>query len=262
MAGATKTREQGGDDITSLTIWDDNAGLALQEGLASLQLPSLTSKQLHQFALYAKILVEYNEKVNLTTITDPQGIAVKHFLDSLTFLGASEFPQEGAFSLIDVGTGAGFPGVPLLIVRPEIRLTLLDSLAKRLRFLEELLAALGLEAQLVHGRAEDIAHQGAFRGRYSVATARAVASLPALLEICLPFLRPSGVLIAAKGPLATAELGSANSALQILGASTVQVQEITLPLNNGDRTLLTFKQQRLVHRQYPRAPKQIKEKPL
>jgi 16S rRNA (guanine(527)-N(7))-methyltransferase GidB len=200
--------------------------------------------------------------VNLTSITDPTEIAIKHFLDSLTFLGVSSFPEEGAFSLIDIGTGAGFPGVPLIIVRPDIRLTLLDSLAKRLRFLEELLAKLGLQAQLVHGRAEDIAHQGAFRGRYTVATARAVASLPALLEISVPFLRPSGILIAAKGPLASEELGLASEALKTLGTSVVQVQEVALPQNQGERTLLTFKQHRLAPKQYPRAPRLIKDKPL
>ena len=151
----------------------------------------LTARQLEQFDQYAQFLVEYNEKVNLTAITDPEGIEVKHFLDSLMLLKAVELP-EGA-SVIDVGTGAGFPSVPAKIVRDDLRLTLLDGLNKRIVFLGELSRRLGQENTALHARAEEAA-RGELREQFDLATARAVADLRVLAEYCLPFVKVGGCL--------------------------------------------------------------------
>lgn len=159
----------------------------------------LTARQLEQFDQYAQFLVEYNEKVNLTAITDPEGIEVKHFLDSLMLLKAVELP-EGA-SVIDVGTGAGFPSVPAKIVRDDLRLTLLDGLNKRIVFLGELSRRLGQENTALHARAEEAA-RGELREQFDLATARAVADLRVLAEYCLPFVKVGGVFAALKGPTA------------------------------------------------------------
>lgn len=139
--------------------------------------------------IYARLLVEWNEKMNLTAITEPNAIVIKHFVDSLT---VSRYLPEGPVALVDVGTGAGFPGVPLALYRDDIQLTLLDSLNKRLLFLKEVCTALGLPATLVHARAEEAGRQPAYRERFDVATARAVAALPTLCEYCLPLVKPHG----------------------------------------------------------------------
>ena len=141
----------------------------------------ITGRQADQLDRYAQLLVEWNEKMNLTAITDPEGVLVKHLMDSLTVLRS--LPAAGEkVRLIDVGTGAGFPGIPLAVMREELELTLLDSLNKRLVFLEAVCRALGLEARCVHARAEEAGRQKAHREKYNVATARAVAALPALCE--------------------------------------------------------------------------------
>ncbi|MBQ8751910.1 MAG: 16S rRNA (guanine(527)-N(7))-methyltransferase RsmG, partial [Clostridia bacterium] len=171
---------------------------------------ALTPEQAERFDVYARLLVEWNEKMNLTAITDPEGMLVKHFVDSLTL---APFLPEGGFSLIDVGTGAGFPGVPVAILRPDCRLTLLDSLNKRLTFLETLCREVGVTATRVHARAEEGGRQAALRDRFDVATARAVAGLPLLCEYCLPFVKPGGRFLALKGPDGEAELVSAKKAL-------------------------------------------------
>lgn len=158
----------------------------------------LTESQAQQLDLYGQMLVEWNEKINLTAITDPDGMTVKHFLDSLLLTKAIELPQ--GTSLIDVGTGAGFPSVPVKILRPDVNLTLLDSLNKRLVFLQELCQNLGLEVQYVHARAEDGGKDKKLREKYDFACARAVASLRNLCEYCLPFVKVGGAFIALKGP--------------------------------------------------------------
>lgn len=146
---------------------------------------------------YAQLLVEWNEKMNLTAITEPNDIAVKHFADSLLLLNALDIPKNA--SLIDVGTGAGFPSVPVGLARPDLKVTLLDSLQKRITFLEILCAQLSLPAVCVHGRAEEMGRQAAFRERFDVATARAVANLRELAEYCLPFVKVGGTFAALKG---------------------------------------------------------------
>ena len=180
----------------------------------------ITGRQADQLDRYAQLLVEWNEKMNLTAITDPEGVLVKHLMDSLTVLRS--LPAAGEkVRLIDVGTGAGFPGIPLAVMREELELTLLDSLNKRLVFLEAVCRALGLEARCVHARAEEAGRQKAHREKYNVATARAVAALPALCEYCLPLVVPGGVFLAMKGPDGEREAQEAASAIKVLGGKPV-----------------------------------------
>ena len=146
---------------------------------------ALDEVQLEKFEDYAKILVEWNEKINLTAITEPEEIAVKHFIDSLTVLKAFNIKKNA--SIIDVGTGAGFPSVPLKIVRDDIQLTMLDSLNKRINFLNQLCDELGIKAETIHSRAEDAVRNKPYRESFDIAVSRAVANLPSLCEYCIPF---------------------------------------------------------------------------
>ena len=157
--------------------------------MSAIGLPQAAG-QYGRFALYCRALQEWNQKINLTAITDDEGVAVKHFADSLLPLTMAELPQ-GA-SLVDVGSGAGFPGLPMALVRPDLRLTFLDSLQKRLTFLEGVTAALGVPAAFVHARAEEAGRDAARRERFDAATARAVANLGVLAEYCLPLVRVGG----------------------------------------------------------------------
>lgn len=176
--------------------------------------------------VYARLLVEWNERMNLTAITDPTDMVYKHFVDSLS---VAPLLPTGAFSLIDVGTGAGFPGVPLAILRGDMRLTLLDSLNKRLVFLEELCRAVGVTATRIHARAEEGGRDPALREQFDVATARAVAALPVLCELCLPFVRVGGRFIAMKGPDGDREQQEAQHAVAALGGRFLEGRRVQLP---------------------------------
>ncbi len=164
---------------------------------------------------YGNMLVEWNEKMNLTAITEPQEVLYKHFLDCLLFFKHVNVPQNAC--VIDVGTGAGFPGMVLKIARPDINLTLMDGLNKRLTFLNAVLAELNLEAKTVHMRAEDGGKNKDFREKYDIACARAVANLPVLCEYCIPFVKLGGQFVAMKGASAAQELDAATNAYKILG---------------------------------------------
>ncbi|MCL2858017.1 MAG: 16S rRNA (guanine(527)-N(7))-methyltransferase RsmG [Oscillospiraceae bacterium] len=212
-----------------------------------------------RFETYHRLLLEWNERVNLTAITQLQEVLEKHFLDSIAPLSLLEIPQGAA--IIDVGTGAGFPGVPLKIARPDLRLTLLDSLNKRIDFLRELSAALGQENTLIHARAEDAAHDPTLRETFYAATSRAVAALPTLCELCLPFVQPGGVFFALKGPDADTEIALAQSASAILGGGTIQVENYTLP-SFGRRSVCIAKKASQTPTKYPRKPKQMSRAPL
>ena len=216
-----------------------------------------------KFDLYARRLTEWNERVNLTAITEPDAIVIKHFADSLSLLPF--LPQE-PFSLVDVGTGAGFPSVPLALLRGDMRLTLLDSLQKRLTFLESLCGELGLSPTLVHARAEDAGHRPELREQFDVATARAVAAMPTLAELCLPLVRPGGQWIALKGPSGEAELLAAASAIDKLGGRAAQTKLLTLPetldIPAETRLLIFVDKVRPCAPAYPRPGAKIAKKPL
>ena len=223
--------------------------------------PELTEK----LDIYARLLVEWNQKMNLTAITDPQGIAVKHFADSLT---AASLLPEGAFSLIDVGTGAGFPGVPLALYRPDCKLTLLDSLNKRLTFLDTVCRETGLDATLIHARAEEGGRNPKLREKYDVACARAVANLPVLSEYCLPFVKVGGRFIALKGPDADRERTEASRGIGVLGGKIGEVTALTLPaepvegVEPMERRLVVVNKVKSTPPAYPRHGSKISKKPL
>ena len=219
----------------------------------------LGEEQLSQLEHYHELLREWNEKMNLTAITDDEGVAVKHFADSLTLFDHYELPQNAR--VIDVGTGAGFPGLVLKIARPDIRLTLLDSLQKRLGFLEAVLAELGLDAELIHARAEEGGRDMKLRESFDLAVSRAVAQLNVLSEYCLPYVRLSGSFVAFKGN-ADSETEAAKNAVAILGGKIKKISAFELPMNGGARTLIEIEKVRPTPDRYPRPNGKIKAKPL
>ena len=226
--------------------------------MSAIGLPQAAG-QYGRFALYCRELQEWNRKINLTAITDDEGVAVKHFADSLLPLTMAELPQ-GA-SLVDVGSGAGFPGLPMALVRPDLRLTFLDSLQKRLTFLEGVTAALGVPAAFVHARAEEAGRDTARREQFDAATARAVANLGVLAEYCLPLVRVGGQFLALKGAAGREELAAAGGAIARLGGRVEAVRDYTLP--GGDaRVLIVIRKEKPTPPQYPRTATLIKKKPL
>lgn len=214
-------------------------------------------RALDAFEIYAELLTKWNSVMNLTAITDPEGIVIKHFLDSVLPLSMFDLPQSA--SVIDVGTGAGFPGIPLKIMRNDISLTLLDSLNKRLSFLKCVADELGIDCKLVHSRAED-AGSSLLRESFDIATARAVARLEALSEYCLPLVKVCGSFAALKGADGIAELENAQNAIKILGGEVSEVKEYRLP-NNDKRTLIIVKKVLPTPKKYPRR-KGISASPL
>lgn len=219
---------------------------------------NVSEKQYACFAAYADFLLEKNAVMNLTAITGEREIAVKHFLDSTFPLCFFDIPQ-GA-ELVDVGAGAGFPSLPMAILRSDIRPTLIDSLLKRVNFLEELTEKLEIKADCRHLRAED-AGRGELRERFDVATARAVSRLPVLCEYCLPLVRVGGVFLAMKGGDSSEELKSAYTAIKTLGGKTEDVRKYSLP--NGDgRTLIVIRKVTPTPKSYPRQAAKIASKTL
>ena len=184
-------------------------------------------RQLNQFEIFYNAVIDYNEKVNLTTITDEKNFAVKHVIDSLTVWNKK---FDAAKNLCDVGTGAGFPAIPLKIFRPQLKITLIDSLNKRVEFLKNVTTKLELDnVTCLHGRAEDLAHEKNLREKFDLVTARAVSRLNSLAEYCLPFVKIGGTFAALKGKVYRDELDEAVNAIKILGGGNVTVDEKTLP---------------------------------
>lgn len=231
----------------------------------------LTDKQLTQFETYARLLVEWNEKMNLTGITEGTEIAKKHFIDSM--VGYEEIKkvidEKGEASLIDVGTGAGFPGLPLKILIPQLKLTLLDSLQKRIGFLETVCREIGLtDAVCIHGRAEDAAHLENMREKYDFAVARAVAAMPVLMEYCSGYVKVGGKFMAYKGPSLPEELKAAAKAQKVLGLTHVKTMEaeILKRAYEGEDAyehyVAIFRKVKPLTLQYPRKQSKIKSNPL
>lgn len=220
----------------------------------------VTEEQMKQFDTYFNMLVEWNEKMNLTAITEEKEVYEKHFYDSITPLFFLNI-EEGA-SICDVGAGAGFPSLPMKIIRPDLKITIVDSLKKRINFLNELTANLSLDKiTLVHDRAETFGQHGQ-RHMFDIVTARAVARLNVLLELCLPLVRTGGRLIVLKGQKAEEELREAEFALELLGGELSQVFSLSLPDENSERFIIEFDKKRKTPRDYPRKPGTPNKKPL
>ncbi len=201
-----------------------------------------------RFRRYMELLLDWNQKINLTAITEPEEIISKHFLDSLTVLLTGRFSR--GVSLIDIGAGAGFPSIPVKIARPDLCVTMLDSLGKRVDFLGRVIADLGLDgARALHSRAEDAARTE-LRESFDVATARAVAALPVLAEYALPFVRVGGVFVAMKGAASDEEINAAKPAIRTLGGRIAQVKE--LPFDGMSRSLVVIEKLAPTPAKYPR----------
>ncbi len=221
----------------------------------------INEEQATKFMRYLELLLEWNEKINLTAITEPHDVVVKHFVDSLFLLKFSDIPKGASF--IDVGTGAGFPGVPIKIMRPDIKLTLLDSLNKRLNFLGEVCKELDIDVNLVHARAEDAGKKPELREKFDIATARAVAKLSVLSEYCIPLVKKGGAFISMKGPNFGTELKEGENAVKILGAVKEKNETFTLPdAENSERNITIFRKKNATPKIYPRHGNKISKSPL
>lgn len=221
---------------------------------------TLTENQYEQFQKYFELLVEWNEKMNLTAITDESGVALKHFADSLSLLNFVDISQNS--TLADVGTGAGFPGVVLKIARPDIRLTLIDSLNKRLVFLNEVCSQLGIDAELIHSRAEDGARDEKLRESFDFVASRAVARMNVLSEYCLPYVKVGGAFCAMKGAQANEEFKESLNAINTLGGKLENKYFFELPENGGERAIAVVRKVRNTPQKYPRQSGKIKAKAL
>jgi len=221
----------------------------------------LSEEQIHKFEIYYQLLVEWNQKMNLTAITEPAEVAVKHMVDSLTAFDEQLF-FAGA-SVADVGTGAGFPGVPLKLFRPDLQLTLIDSLQKRLNFLTAVLEATGMEmVKILHYRAEEAGQKKELREVFDFVTSRAVARLPVLCELCLPLVKIGGYFVALKGAKYEEELLEAERALKVLGAEVAQVKTVRLPGLEDVRAVIYLKKVKPTPKAYPRRAGLPEKKPL
>lgn len=211
----------------------------------------INEEQEKQFITYYELLIEWNSFMNLTTITEFDEVLIKHFVDSLSLIKAYDLAKES--SIIDIGTGAGFPGIPLKIVYPHLQITLLDSLMKRTKFLNEVKEKLELSGlDVIHGRAEDYAKPEALREKFDLCVSRAVANLATLSEYCLPFVKTGGYFISYKSDHVTEELWNAKKAIAILGGKIENQVEFTLPGTDICRNLLVIKKSKLTPKQFPR----------
>jgi len=222
---------------------------------------SLSSQQLSQFDTYYKLLVEWNEKMNLTAITDEEEVYLKHFYDSITASFYVDLNQE--LSLCDVGAGAGFPSIPLKICFPKLKVTIVDSLNKRITFLQNLANELGLKnVHFVHDRAETFGKNADYREKFDLVTARAVARLSVLSELCLPLVKEGGMFVPMKAAAASEELEKGKKALQILGGKLEKVHSFSLPLEESERNILIINKIKSTPKKYPRKPGTPNKQPL
>ena len=222
---------------------------------------TLSEKQISQFMTYYDLLVEWNSFMNLTAITEFNEVIDKHFIDSLAICEYVDF--KNGDSLIDIGTGAGFPGIPLKIVFPELRITLLDSLNKRIKFLDTVIESLGLEnVETIHGRAEDFAKQQSYREKYDFVISRAVANLATLSELCIPFAKEDKYFISYKAEKCNEELEEAKKAISILGGKVEKQIEYKLPDTDMNRNLLLIKKVKSTPKKYPRKAGTPAKEPL
>lgn len=222
----------------------------LIQGIKELDL-EISEYQMNQFFKYYEMLIETNKVMNLTTITDFDEVIVKHFLDSLLVVKDTNLEKIG--TMIDVGTGAGFPGIPIKIMFPHLKIVLLDSLNKRLNFLNQVIEGLELkEIETVHGRAEDIARKQDFREQFDLCVSRAVANLATLSEYCIPFIKQGGLFISYKSSTSDEEIFNAEKAINILGGRIVDKKSIPLPCSEVERIFVDIEKVKYTPKKYPR----------
>ena len=208
-----------------------------------------TDEQIEKFIRYYDLIIEWNKKINLTAITEYKDVMIKHFLDSVSIIKAVDMSSVN--SLIDIGTGAGFPGIPIKIMFPDIKITLLDSLKKRLNVLDLIIDELNLkDIYTIHGRAEDIARDPKHREKYDLCVSRAVANLSTLSELCIPFVKPNGKFVSYKSEKADEELEKAKNAIRLLGGKVTSA--VSFELEDNIRTLIVIDKTESTNKKYPR----------
>lgn len=213
----------------------------------------LENSQINQFYQYYELLDEWNKVMNLTAITDQNEVITKHFVDSLALVKAMGEISTKEYKIIDIGTGAGFPGIPLKIAFPQLKITLMDSLNKRIKFLNEVIEQLGLkEITAVHSRAEDLGRDKDYREQYDLSVSRAVANLSTLSEYCMPFVKPGGFFISYKSGKIEEELSSAKHAIFLLGGKVNRIESFTLDGAEAERTLIKIEKVSEISKKYPR----------
>lgn len=237
-----------------------NSIKTLLDGIVELNI-ELNDDQKNKFIIYKKLLKEWNEKINITAITEDEEIDIKHFLDSLTPYMTNLF--KGEKTIIDIGTGGGFPGLPLKIINNNLGVTLLDSLNKRIVFLKEVIDSLDLNGiEAVHGRAEELGRTADYREKYDICISRAVASLDTLSEYCMPFVKKDGHFISMKGPDVEEELEESKKAIKTLGGSIAKVEKVKLPNSDIIHSLIIIEKIKETPTKYPRGGGKPKKRPL
>lgn len=230
----------------------------MQEKLKKINI-NYSVEQLEKFRQFMDLLLQWNEKMNLTAITNPDEIILKHFIDSLTILDK----VKNAKTLVDVGTGAGFPGIPLAIMCPQVKITLVDSLNKRLNFLQEVINELELtNVELAHSRAEEFGQNKKYREKFDIATSRAVANMSTLSEYLIPLVRVDGQVICMKAGGAQEEINEAKKAINILGGEIKNIEEFNLPESNISRTIIVINKIKQTPIKYPRKPGMPSKEPI
>ncbi len=224
---------------------------------------ALSSDQLQKFASFYDLLIEKNKVMNLTAITEPDEVVTKHFIDSLSVISFFEDISSGEYMVIDVGTGGGFPGIPLKIAFPNLHITLFDSLQKRILFLQDVISQLGLsDIDAIHGRAEDFGRDESYREKYDLCVSRAVANLSTLSEYCLPFVKSGGTFISYKTDSVDEELSAATEAIRVLGGGNPRIEKYELYSTDAIRSLLIIDKVKPTPKKYPRKAPLPKKSPL